>query len=412
MIGEKIKRLREQLGLSQQQLAGKELTRAFISLVERDRCKPSLESLQLLAHRLGKPVDYFLGDEENSTQMAEALLRTVKQALADNQTEMALFQVREALRVSHRSEKLELATEAHFWHGLCLRRMGSHSEAMEAFETALDGYKIHGSRANLAKTHHAIANCAFALEEFPLAKRHYDKTLRLAEGSKSMQELRIRTQLYLGGVMYRLGDTEAASRTYQEAMAECDKSAYPELWGEIALGLGLSCYREQKFDEAALWYKKAEELFRKIRHPQLHGVIHNFAILEAARSNWEHSYALLQQCVAVYKERGMIHRHASALEEIARYWVRKNNLAKAKSVLQEAIDLLDIQDDGILRGRLYRQLGSVELQDHNLERARTYLLISAELFKRLKATDEAIESIKLLRLVQGMLEAAKQTGTQ
>jgi tetratricopeptide (TPR) repeat protein len=400
MLGGKIKRLREQLGLSQQQVAGKEFTRAFISLVEHDRCKPSLVSLQLIAERLGKPIDYFLEGEDTAIQSAESLIKSARQSLDQGENEMALTQTREAIRMSQRTERLDIESEAQLLRGRCLRRAGEDLAAMEAFETAADGFKVLGSRTWMARAYCEWANCAYAVEEFPLARRLYEKTLRFAEG-KSLQELRVSAFLYLGSVLYRLGDSAAATDCYRNCLAECDKGAYPELWGEAAMGLGVMYYRLNRLDEAASSLQQAHKLFQQIRHPQLYGVLHNQALVDAAQSRWEHAYARLQQCLSYYRERGIVTRQAAALEEIGRYWVHKGNLSKAKAALQEAIDLLDVQDDGILRGRLYRELGVAEAKDHNPERARNCLLISCELFRRLKSADEVLQSLNLLRQLDG-----------
>src|SRR2546428_11633731 len=49
--------------MSQAQLAGDELTKGFISQVEAGLVRPSLRSLQIIASRLGRSLDYFIGDE-------------------------------------------------------------------------------------------------------------------------------------------------------------------------------------------------------------------------------------------------------------------------------------------------------------------------------------------------------------
>jgi transcriptional regulator with XRE-family HTH domain len=62
-LGERVRAARKELGLSQAQLAGEELTKGFISQLESGQVRPSIRSLQLMAGRLGKPLDYFLADE-------------------------------------------------------------------------------------------------------------------------------------------------------------------------------------------------------------------------------------------------------------------------------------------------------------------------------------------------------------
>lgn len=58
MIGPKIKKIREQLGLSQKQLAGEDMTRSYISLIEKGRAVPSHRVLKIIARRLHTPVEF------------------------------------------------------------------------------------------------------------------------------------------------------------------------------------------------------------------------------------------------------------------------------------------------------------------------------------------------------------------
>ena len=59
-LGEKIRQARLEAGLSQRQLCGEEITRNMLSQIEHGTAKPSMKTLQFLAHRLGKSVSYFL----------------------------------------------------------------------------------------------------------------------------------------------------------------------------------------------------------------------------------------------------------------------------------------------------------------------------------------------------------------
>lgn len=67
-IGEKIKRLRLQRGLTQEELADRcELSKGFISLVERDLTSPSITTLQDILASLGSDLSAFFarsGDEK------------------------------------------------------------------------------------------------------------------------------------------------------------------------------------------------------------------------------------------------------------------------------------------------------------------------------------------------------------
>src|SRR5262249_3971966 len=82
-LGERVRSARKGLGMSQAQLAGDELTKGFISQLESGSVRPSIRSLQIIASRLGKPLDHFLGDEVLSTEKRVAFHRLAAEAAAE-----------------------------------------------------------------------------------------------------------------------------------------------------------------------------------------------------------------------------------------------------------------------------------------------------------------------------------------
>jgi transcriptional regulator with XRE-family HTH domain len=61
-IGARVKAMRLEKGLTQQEVAAPHLTRGFISQVENGLIMPSVASLHIIAAKLGKPADWFLKD--------------------------------------------------------------------------------------------------------------------------------------------------------------------------------------------------------------------------------------------------------------------------------------------------------------------------------------------------------------
>jgi len=74
MLGERIKAARLEKGLSQEELALGLLSRSYICELERNKRRPSLATVRALAERLGKPIDYFLEDEQQAVR-ARASIR-------------------------------------------------------------------------------------------------------------------------------------------------------------------------------------------------------------------------------------------------------------------------------------------------------------------------------------------------
>ena len=62
-LGEKLLKARQEAGLSQRQLCGDVITRNMLSQIEHGTARPSMDTLRLLAARLGKPMSYFLEED-------------------------------------------------------------------------------------------------------------------------------------------------------------------------------------------------------------------------------------------------------------------------------------------------------------------------------------------------------------
>ena len=82
-LGERVRSARRAAGLSQAQLAGDELTKGFISQVEAGLVRPSIRSLQVIAGRLGRSLDYFVGDESLTAAKRATFHRLAADAAAE-----------------------------------------------------------------------------------------------------------------------------------------------------------------------------------------------------------------------------------------------------------------------------------------------------------------------------------------
>jgi len=67
-----VREARQEAGLSLARLAGQEISRGAIYLIERGRSRPSMATLDLIAERTGKPVSFFLVEEPGPAARREA----------------------------------------------------------------------------------------------------------------------------------------------------------------------------------------------------------------------------------------------------------------------------------------------------------------------------------------------------
>lgn len=76
-IGKRIKQHRKSIGLTQEDLAGPNLSTAMISLIERDMTNPSLKSLEYIAKKLNISVNYLLDENKNEMTYSEYAQNTI-----------------------------------------------------------------------------------------------------------------------------------------------------------------------------------------------------------------------------------------------------------------------------------------------------------------------------------------------
>lgn len=109
-IGQRLKEARLAAGLSQRQLCGDTITRNMLSQIENGAARPSMDTLQTLAKRLGKPVSFFLEEQEHAG--VEPLLKAL-QCL--NQAEVALAEGRLPYGASLLEECAEAAKQTPYF---------------------------------------------------------------------------------------------------------------------------------------------------------------------------------------------------------------------------------------------------------------------------------------------------------
>lgn len=84
-LGEKLRAARLEAGLSQKALCGDTVTRNMLSQIESGKARPSMDTLLVLANRLGRPVSWFL---EESTALDRAVAAFETGRYSDALTEL------------------------------------------------------------------------------------------------------------------------------------------------------------------------------------------------------------------------------------------------------------------------------------------------------------------------------------
>ena len=270
-LGQRLKEARRTLGLTQDELGRPHFTKGFISLLEHDRAKPSVASLERLAARLGRPVSHFLDDGETamSARFLGVLRSRGRAELASRRFDAALETFAEMRRVAagRRDTLAEIfATvgEGEAWLGLD-RLDDAQSRLVDACARAGEA----SAPALECRASHRLAAIELRRGRFGRAVSLTRAALDLAERSVAEPSLRGEIHLQLGTALYRMGRLDEAADAYRAAQRIFEDATQPNRVGEALYGLGTVLANDGDYDAALLHFERAQGLFEQhedLRH--------------------------------------------------------------------------------------------------------------------------------------------------
>src|SRR5205809_1863449 len=170
-IGQRLKRLRLERGLSQRELSAPGVSYAYISRIEAGARQPSVKALRKLAAKLGVSADYLETgsevrvEEERELRLSEAELKLrLERDAAGSETDF-----RELLAEAVEAGDTDAVLRARIGLGEAAARQGDYAEAVGQLEEPLAGPALsplsHGDVfATLARSYSAMGRPERAVE--------------------------------------------------------------------------------------------------------------------------------------------------------------------------------------------------------------------------------------------------------
>jgi tetratricopeptide (TPR) repeat protein len=336
-VGERIRRLRQERGMSQSELAGGRLTKGFISQIESGRSNPSPESLRFIAERLDVPFAALLPFREISQQQAY-LLRAAEAAVAASRAD-------EAVTLLDEVEPLLSGSRLQSWHlrlrGDVALLRGDHDQAIEhglvAYEliaASLDAQEEATRACNLiGRAHHVAGRLDGAL-------LYFNRAATLAEQKPLSPVLRAMIHANRGTTHLRLGDLSHALEAYEAARRAAEDAEDVKQLAIAHMGLGEAARLRGELPAAIGHAERAITLFERLEIRQLEAqLLHNMGDVFADLG--EHAKARSHQERALRAARAMGDRFTAAhvLDRLAVLDLAEGQPALAREQAEEAVDI-------------------------------------------------------------------------
>ena len=191
-LGDRVRRLRRERGLSLARVAGGDFSRAFLSQVELNKSRPSIRVLRVIADRLDAPVDYLL-DGSTPTLDREIALEKARVELARGEFRRCLAAIEPALD----AEEWPLGVDARLCAGEAMLGLGRSEAGRLLLEQQRDAIASRGDRHRELRLAAILAGASHRLD----AKGHADlgvSLLREGRGEAALEHFRA-ARILLGG---------------------------------------------------------------------------------------------------------------------------------------------------------------------------------------------------------------------
>jgi len=362
-LGQRIRQLRQSRGLTQAQLAGQELTKSFISLMERDLTQPSVKSLVRVASSLGVSIDSLLGSAEHVPDQAAGGLLTLSADAIRRRNFAAASQLLAAANFLSRTYGLEeparevLLQEAQ----IALEARGDAKpwaklvEAKEASERVNDPWR----------TGRALVLMGWAKlrqREFTQAASLLQESLVMLRRAKAGRDpARIEALIALGSTLVYLGEFSSAIQRYEEAANSQVAQRDPALRGRALWGLGFAHRKKGKYEVAAHFLLKAKDAFESAEElPDLVRVLHNLGQVLYEQAKHKDALEHFHHALRVMDNLKMEVARAATLTEIGRTHLALDDLEEAQHFAQSAFqaagqagDPVEIAEAQVVLARVY-----------------------------------------------------------
>ncbi|MDE3113244.1 MAG: tetratricopeptide repeat protein [Chloroflexota bacterium] len=357
-LGERVRSARKSIGFSQARLAGEELTKGFISQLESGSVRPSIRSLQIIAARLGKPLDYFLGDEPLATGKRVAFHKLAAESASERHDWGA---VREQVTLGLQQSP-EGADRAALLH-LLARAEISDRKYERVFELADGALALFDVAADPELAAGLFMDRGFAyleLGQLVAATDAYEHARDVVERHEVVDtRLRSRILISLGTVYRRLGRTSKAIAAYEPALAMASRVSELEVAARGFMGMAATHYDSGELDLAIGHYRRALELFRRISDIDFElNALQSIATVQFESGRLAEAKTSAQRALARAIEVGNSRWVAVAEVILARVALREGSPDDALKMATHAEKLLDEAADRIQQADAQGAIGA------------------------------------------------------
>jgi tetratricopeptide (TPR) repeat protein len=378
-----VKHARQEAGLSLAQVGKGHVTAPAIYLIETGRTRPSLPTLEHIAQRTGKPVEFFLADPAGATDETQARLAELEAMVAEGRYAEAVELGGVLLELGTSAYRLGriryFLAMAHLQQGQPERGAALLADARAHFEAINDGVML----AECLGAEATVAYMTQRPEALELAER-------ALEVCRSLNPIPIPTEARLLGIVATAHvtnkDWDKAIQFYESAIEASGSLFDLRRLATIYSGLGSAYHALGQVDTAARYAMRSVALLEILRdRVSLARSENTLALILKARGDLSASQQHLDRSLELSPESELGVGRSLVLLSLCELCLDQDDVDQASEYAQDALKLAMSLNEGhniaeahAWLGRIAARLGDAETTDrefklaiHGFEQLRT-----------------------------------------
>jgi tetratricopeptide (TPR) repeat protein/DNA-binding XRE family transcriptional regulator len=373
-LGERLRTLRLNAGLTQTALAGARFSKEYVSQIERGKTRPTQETIEWLAERLGVDPGFLAsGVSADERGRIETALTRAEALTENHKYDEALEEVRNVRQsvLGIASPELELRTLAVESWGLM--ELGEVKPAIELLQRARvlaeDPVFSDIDRADIL---FRLGACRYALSSIQTAIGLFNEALTLAERSE-LPDDRLRAAILArrARCYRRQRDYEAAREDLELALELSKGLDDPRAVARVYFQASLVAERQGQWVLARKYAEQAKAQYEDIADRAIVGrLMNNLGGLNFLLGKPEEAIEQLNESFKVLLEYGSVTDAARAVSSLAQVQLRTGHIKPAEEQARQALKLLGERVDVVDEiGNAQLVLGRSLLEQGRLDEA-------------------------------------------
>jgi tetratricopeptide (TPR) repeat protein len=344
-LGERLRQLRVAAGLTQTELAGERFSKEYVSQIERGKTRPTRETVEWLANRLGVDADFLAngvssdqrGRVEAGLARAEALIQAGSEAEALDEFE----KVRAAVVATGLPE---LEARALTGEAYARMRAGDIREAIELLVRARGISEGPGfSDVERAEVLFRLGCCRYMLSSIQTALALFNEALALAEASAlPCDKLRAEILDWRSRCYRRQRDLQAAREDVERALELAEGIDDPRTLAHVYFQASIVAERAGHWVLARTYAERAKAQYEEVADRRNIGrLLNNLGGLNFLLGKPDEAVTFLKDAFRVALDLGNEAEAAQAVSSLAQVHLRTGQVDVAEEHARHALRLLE-----------------------------------------------------------------------